>query len=35
LENWTEQKDRRRAEDRIREELRDSRAVIVRPQKKS
>ena len=34
LENWTEQKDRRRAEDRIREELRDSRAVIVGPQKK-
>jgi len=33
LENWAEQKDRRRAEDRIREELRDARAVIVRPQK--
>jgi hypothetical protein len=35
LENWAEQKDGRRAEDRIREELRDSRAVTVRPQKKS
>ena len=30
LENWSEQQNRRRTEDRIREELRDSRAVIVR-----
>lgn len=30
LENWSERQHRRRAEDRIREELRDSRAVIVR-----
>ena len=35
LENWSEQQNRRRAEDRIREELRDSRAVIVRAGKKS
>jgi hypothetical protein len=33
LENWAEQKDRRRAEDHIREELRDARAVTIRPQK--
>jgi len=35
LENWSEQQDRRRAEDRIREELRDARAVIVRARRKS
>ena len=35
LENWSGQQNRRRAEDRIREELRDSRAVIVRAEKKS
>jgi hypothetical protein len=35
LESWSEQQNRRRAEDRIREELRDSRAVIVRAAQKS
>jgi hypothetical protein len=35
LESWSEQQNRRRAEDRIREELRDSRAVIVRAGKNS
>ena len=34
LENWSEPRDRRRAEDRIREDLRDSRAVIVRAERK-
>ena len=34
LENWSERRDLRRAEDRIREELRDSRAVIVRVEKR-
>jgi hypothetical protein len=34
LENWSEQQNRRRAEDRVREELRDSRAVTVRAEKK-
>jgi hypothetical protein len=29
LTNWSEKQERRRAEDRIRDELRDSRAVIV------
>ncbi len=35
LENWSEQQSRRRVEDRFREELRDSRAVIIRAQRKS
>jgi hypothetical protein len=34
LEHWSEQQNRRRAEDRIREDLRDSRAVIVGTEKK-
>lgn len=35
LENWSAPRNRRRAEDRIREEHHDSRAVTVRQQKKS
>ena len=35
LENWSEQQSRRRVEDRFREELRDSRAVIIRAERKS
>lgn len=34
LTNWAEKQDRRRAEDRVREELHDSRAVTVRVEKK-
>lgn len=34
LEHWSEQQSRRRAEDRIREDLHDSRAVIVRAERK-
>lgn len=34
LESWSSPRNRRRAEDRIREEHQDSRAVTVRPTKK-
>ncbi len=34
LEHWSEQQSRRRAEDRIREALHDSRAVTVRVERK-
>jgi len=35
LETWSKGQDRRRAEDRIREELRDSRAKIILVRKKT
>lgn|SRR5688572_17449698 len=35
LTTWSEKQERRRAEDRVRDELRDSRAVIVSAKKKS
>ena len=34
LENWSEPRARRRAEDRIREDLRDARAVTIRAERK-
>jgi hypothetical protein len=34
LTNWSERQERRRAEDHVRDELRDSRAVIVGARKK-
>lgn len=34
LTNWSEKQERRRAEDRVRDELRDSRAVIISGKKK-